>query len=275
MKTNKFIIIPDTIYQSSLNETEMMVFGFIYSMSQKNGYCYARNSVFEHELKMSKQKIQRAIKKLILLNFVTKEIKGSIRHLVPKMTVIKSNLIPKNIKNDTKRGIKNDTHNKITNNKKNNKLIEKSIHSSSLSSSNQKKVENLLIKCIEHLNKRYLNIPDYKIKASEYKHIGFLFELFKSYLNHYFDTIDLNTDEFYKYLYSFYLDLRKNIYKNKVHKKRKRHYPYRFKGMIYELTDFDFETSKYNNEDYLTFKQELDDNDNYDPNENSILNWLN
>jgi len=279
MNANKFIIIPDIVYQSSLNTTEMIVYGFIYSMSQKNGYCYAKNVFFEKELNMSEQQIQRAIRKLIKEEFIGKEIKNSKRHLTPKlaintsnMTVVKSNLTPKKIINDTKRGVINDTHNRITNNKKNNKSIKKSIHA--FSSSNQDKIEKLLIRCIEHLNKRYLNVSDYKIKSSEYKHIGIVFELFKSYLNHHIDSIDPNVDSFYKYLYCFYLDIKASVYKNKDHEKRKRYYPYRFKDKINKLKNFSFDNSEFKNEDYLKFKEELDDNDDYDPNANSVLNWL-
>ena len=276
----KYITIPDTVYQSSLNTTEMIVYGFIYAMSQKGGSCYARNYVFEKELNMSKQKIQRAIRKLIKENFIVKEMKGPIRHLKPKLnntvsnlTNNKSNMISKGVINDTHNSVINDTHNNITNNKKNNKLIKESINSFSISSSNQKKVEDILIKCIEYLNKRYLNIADYKIKESEYKHIGFIFELLKSYLGNSIESIEID-DEFYKYLYCFYLDIKGKIYKHDEHKKRKRIYPYWFKNKINEYKKFSFESSIYKNKDYLKFKNELDDNDDFNRNDRSIMHWF-
>ncbi|WP_010520904.1 helix-turn-helix domain-containing protein [Aquimarina agarivorans] len=264
MNNDYYIIIPKPVYQSALNSTDMLIYGFIYSMSKKKGYCYAKNEYIQKELKITKPTLNRALKKLIDKNFVQKEFKGKIRHLKPSNLVENvSNTTLNSIKNDTSYSIKSDTHNSKTFNSKKNKLIDEF----SFNSKMEKKIKRLLIDSLEHLNKRHFNISDYKIKISEQKHMGLVFNVFKTYLgDELLKSIEVIDNTFYKYLFCFYLDFR-----DTVHIKN-RYYPYRFKG--FKADDFSFELSKYKDEDYLNFKDELENNDSYDVNQDSMLNWF-
>ena len=264
MSNEKYLLIPESIYKTDLGSTEILVYGLVLALSHKKGYCYAKNSVFESELKKSKPTIQKSLKKLIAKNYIKKKNTNGFRYLTPVFVLNRSKMIPEKIINDTENGIKNDTHNS---NKEDNKKKDKLIDEFSLSSKVEDSIKKLLVKSLEHLNKRYLNVLDYKIKYSEYKHLGLILKAFKSYLGEEkYKSINQIDDVFNKYLFCFYLD-----YRNIIHKHRKRHYPYRFKD--FNPKNFNYSKSSYKNEDYMNFKKELIENDDYDPNENSILNW--
>ncbi len=140
----------------------------------------------------------------------------------------------------------------------------------SFNQDNEQKIKTLLIQSLEHLNKRYLHKTDFKIKISEQKHIGFLFNVFRKYLgdDYLIQNINAIDNDFYNYLYSFYLD-----FKDTIHKESKRYYPYRFKG--FKPSNFNYQSSKHKNKDYLKFKKELEENDTYNRDSESIINiWF-
>ena len=263
MVNDKYLIIPERVYQSSLNSTEILVYGLVLSLSAKRGYCFARNSVIQKGLNISKQIVQRALKKLIEKNFIKKEIVEGKRHLKPLYNIKESNMTNKSIKNNTKTSIKNNTHNTINKDNKKDKFI----NVFSLNQKSEQKINNLLINSLEYLNKRHLKTYNYKIQISEQRHIYLVSNCFKEYLgDKVLKSINVFDDSFYKYIYCFYFD-----FKERIHKNNNRYYPYKFLNL--SLGDFSYKLSKRKNEDFLFFKEELENNDSYDPEKNSTMHW--
>lgn len=61
----KYIIIPSIIIvNDKLNSTEKLIMGIIYSLSLKNNVCFATNSYFAKQLKVSNRTITSSISKL-------------------------------------------------------------------------------------------------------------------------------------------------------------------------------------------------------------------
>lgn len=61
----KYIIIPSIIIvNDKLNSTEKLIMGIIYSLSLKNNVCFATNSYFAKQLKVSNRTITSSLSKL-------------------------------------------------------------------------------------------------------------------------------------------------------------------------------------------------------------------
>ena len=59
-----FITIPYFVYNSRLSDAEKITLGLLYSLSSKEGFCYASNSYLAEKLLKSEEAIKQTIKKL-------------------------------------------------------------------------------------------------------------------------------------------------------------------------------------------------------------------
>lgn len=74
-KPNYYAILPARVrYSSELTDFEKLLYAEITALTQKNGYCYAKNRYFEALFNKSKSTIQRSIAHLKELGFVEVEM---------------------------------------------------------------------------------------------------------------------------------------------------------------------------------------------------------
>jgi len=266
---NKFIQIPEIVYKSKVGSTACLVYGLIYAFSQKRGYCFARNITLQKELGISKPTIERSYRRLIENGFLEREIVKdsfgkSIRKFKPLISIEKSKVTPKGIKNNTRKGIKNDTDYSINSYNKKNKSIDRF----SFKSDFEKEIMDYLIMMIECFNKRHLKESKFKIDDGERKYDNLLFNTFIDYVGEErFNSMTKINDMFFIYLGHFYAHLKK-----KINKKSDRYYPNRFK--YFELMGVNFANSQVKDFNLIEFKEELFGNDDFDPDANSIYNWM-
>ena len=68
----KFICIPESVYSDKkLKANELVLYGLIYSMSQKDGYCWCSNTGFADRLNTSVRNIARWIAILKNLSYIS------------------------------------------------------------------------------------------------------------------------------------------------------------------------------------------------------------
>ena len=107
-------------YSEHLSDFEKILFSEISALTEKNGYCYAKNAYFEQVFNKTKSTIQRALRNLKNFDFIEIEIlKDEKNEIIERRIYIKtepektSKMTLGSVKNDTPPSVKNDTHNNI------------------------------------------------------------------------------------------------------------------------------------------------------------------
>ena len=69
-----FIIIPpQVVFNEELNFTEKALYGVIYGLSQRNGYCFASNEYLANVISLDIRSLQRYLANLEKVNLITRE----------------------------------------------------------------------------------------------------------------------------------------------------------------------------------------------------------
>ena len=81
-KRENYIIILDSVLRDiRLNSTDKLVFGIIYSLSLKDGVCYAKNDYFSGQLNISTRTISSTISKLRKYNLIKIKFDNHLRKI--------------------------------------------------------------------------------------------------------------------------------------------------------------------------------------------------
>jgi hypothetical protein len=113
MEQNYWVIIPPLVAGSNISIKAKYLYGRIYALSQKDGYCYASNEYLCLGTGLMLRSLQRALVELkkagfINIEIVTNEKKEFVsRHI--SITTPMSKMTPPHVKNDTTPHVKNDT----------------------------------------------------------------------------------------------------------------------------------------------------------------------
>ena len=81
-KRENYIIILDSVLRDiRLNSTDKLVLGIIYSLSLKDGVCYAKNEYFSGQLNISTRTISSTISKLRKYNLIKIKYDNHLRKI--------------------------------------------------------------------------------------------------------------------------------------------------------------------------------------------------
>ena len=80
-KENYIIILDSVLRDIRLNSTDKLVLGIIYSLSLKDGVCYAKNDYFSGQLNISTRTISSTISKLRKCNLIMIKYDNHLRKI--------------------------------------------------------------------------------------------------------------------------------------------------------------------------------------------------